>query len=81
MPQIVVVTDSPQDSGRVVYRERVASSCMESEHFSRQLTERLGWAVSDADALELDPADEAPAPAEELDEYVEPVLPRELAVR
>jgi hypothetical protein len=52
MPQILVLTDSPQRSGEVVYRERVASSCMESEHFAGQLLERVGWAVSDADSLE-----------------------------
>lgn len=80
MPQIVVVTDSPQDSGRIVYREKVASSCMESEHFSRQLAERLGWAVSDADQLELELEAEPPL-AEDSEEYVEPAIPRELAVR
>jgi hypothetical protein len=52
MPQILVLTDSPQRSDEVVYRERVASSCLESEHFAGQLLERVGWAVGDADQLE-----------------------------
>jgi hypothetical protein len=52
MPQILVLTDAPQRSGEVVYRERVASSCLESEHFADQLLERVGWAVGDADQLE-----------------------------
>jgi hypothetical protein len=52
MPQILVLTDSPQRSGEVVYRERVAMTCLESEHFSHQLLERVGWAVQDADAME-----------------------------
>jgi hypothetical protein len=52
MPQILIVTDSPQSDGEVVYRERIASSDLESDHFSGQLVERVSWAVSDADALE-----------------------------
>jgi hypothetical protein len=52
MPQIIVLTDSTESSGEVVYRERVARSSLESEHFSGQLLERVGWAVGDADNLE-----------------------------
>lgn len=52
MPQILVIADSQQDSGEVVYRERVARSCLESEHFAGQLLERVGWAVGDADERE-----------------------------
>lgn len=55
MPQILVVADSSQGSGEVVYRERVARSCLESEHFADQLLERVGWAVGDADKLEQRP--------------------------
>jgi hypothetical protein len=65
MPQIVVLTDSPRDSGEVVYRERVARSCLESEHFSHQLLERVNWAVEDADVRENEAeADEAAAAVE-----------------
>jgi hypothetical protein len=61
MPQILVLTDSPQRSAEVVYRERVARSCLESEHFAGQLLERVGWAVSDADQLEHREDDSAAA--------------------
>lgn len=53
MPQIVVVTDASDEAARtVVYRERVALSDLESDHFSGHLVERVGWAVLDADELE-----------------------------
>lgn len=63
MPQILVIADSSQSEGEVVYRERVARSSLESEHFAGQLMERVGWAVSDADDLESRP--QAPAIVEE----------------
>lgn len=62
MPQILVIADSAQSSGEVVYRERVARSSLESEHFAGQLMERVGWAVDDADELESRP--QAPAAQE-----------------
>ena len=71
MPQILVLTDSPQRSGEVVYRERVASSCLESEHFAGQLLERVGWAVGDADMLEH----RAEEPAESASPVPEPTIP------
>jgi hypothetical protein len=54
MPQILVVTDFQGDTGSrdVVYRERISLSDLESDHFSGQLVERVGWAVLDADELE-----------------------------
>ena len=53
MPQILVVTDTAEEVGStVVYRERVLSSDLESDHFSGQLVERVGWAVRDANELE-----------------------------
>jgi hypothetical protein len=53
MPQILVVTDSQADDGStVVYRERISATDLESAHFSDQLVERVGWAVSDASTLE-----------------------------
>jgi hypothetical protein len=52
MPQILIVTDSPESAGEVVYRERVATSDLRSNHFAGQLVERVGWAVSDASELE-----------------------------
>jgi len=61
MPQILVLTDAPQRAGEVVYRERVPSSSLESQHFAGQLLERVGWAVRDADDLEHRPAEAAGA--------------------
>jgi hypothetical protein len=54
MPQILVVADSTteKEASTVVYRERIATTDLESDHFSGQLVERVGWAVLDADALE-----------------------------
>jgi hypothetical protein len=53
MPQILVVADAREASqSEVVYRERIATSDLESDHFSAQLVERVGWAVHDADELE-----------------------------
>lgn len=52
MPQILVIADKPTGDGEapVMFRERVSVSDFESQHFGRQLVERLGWAVGDADA-------------------------------
>jgi hypothetical protein len=53
MPHIVVVTDAPDPAaGTVVFRERIALSDLESDHYSGHLVERVGWAVLDADQLE-----------------------------
>jgi hypothetical protein len=53
MPQILIITDPEQDrDSSVVYRERVASSDLESPHYSGQLVERVGWAVRDAALIE-----------------------------
>jgi hypothetical protein len=55
MPQILVVTDtSAEIPATVVYRERIALTDLESDHFSGQLVERVGWAVLDANQLEHD---------------------------
>ena len=54
MPQILVVTDDPEKAeSAVVYRERIVLSDLESDHFSAQLVERVGWAVLDADEIEV----------------------------
>jgi hypothetical protein len=54
MPQIIVIADTPGESGaeQVMFRERVTKRDFESGHFARQLAERLGWAVGDAHAVE-----------------------------
>jgi hypothetical protein len=53
MPQILIATDDRQESAStVVYRERIDLNDLESDHFSAQLVERVGWAVLDADEIE-----------------------------
>jgi hypothetical protein len=53
MPQILVVTTPPgPKESSVVYRERVATTDLQSDHFAGQLVERVGWAVQDADQIE-----------------------------
>ena len=61
MPRILVITDeSDQHETAVVLQERVLPSDLESDHFSAQLVERVGWALVDADQIEhLPPAPEA----------------------
>ena len=55
MPQILVVTAPPgETASTVVYRERIDTADLESDHFSGQLVERVGWAVQDADQIERD---------------------------
>lgn len=63
MPQLLVVTDQPDADGQVVYRERIASSDLESRHFSDQLVERVGWALRDADEIARREAPTDPDPA------------------
>lgn len=61
MPQLLISTDRRgEDAGTVVYRERVNLSDLESDHFSNQLVERVGWALHDANELEHDPTEESP---------------------
>lgn len=53
MPRIIVQTEAEPDTRPdVVHQERVVAGCMESEHFSTQLVERLQWALADAEAAE-----------------------------
>ena len=54
MPQIIVTADKTGDDGEppIMFRERVNVSDFESPHFARQLMERIGWAVGDADEVE-----------------------------
>lgn len=53
MPQILVVADLHDDANsNVVYRERVSLSDFDSDQFSGQLVERVGWAMMDAEEIE-----------------------------
>ena len=55
MPEIIVTADRRSDGeGAVMLRERINPSDFESPHLAAQLVERLGWAVEDAQAAELD---------------------------
>ena len=79
MPQIIVTADrgAAFGEGAVTLRERVSVADFESEHFSTQLVERLGWAVGDADDVERISEIEAPAepftdPGEPMAEPAEP---------
>jgi hypothetical protein len=56
MPRIIVeAVPSDTDAPVRMMAERVRTSDLESEHFASQLIERLGWAVSDATAVEVTP--------------------------
>jgi len=53
MPQILVTTNSSDDTrDAVLLKERINLPDLESDHFSAQLLERLGWALLDADDVE-----------------------------
>ncbi len=64
MPRILVTTDGSDEREKaVVLQERVIPSDLDSDHFSAQLVERVGWALADADEIEhRSPAPE-PRPA------------------
>lgn len=53
MPEILVTTNPRDDEESVVLlKERIGLVDLESDHYSAQLIERLGWALVDADDLE-----------------------------
>jgi hypothetical protein len=51
MAQILVLTDSSEADGAVIYSESVGSVHLEG-HAGAQLVERLRWAVGDAQVAE-----------------------------
>jgi hypothetical protein len=56
VPRIIVQTDPADEREPVMLMaERVLPSDMESEHFTRQLVERLEWAIGDAKLVEVEP--------------------------
>jgi hypothetical protein len=80
MPQIIVTADRPDEGGEgtVMWRERVTPADLESRHFREQLAERIAWAVSDAQDLELRRDHDAEelwdeTPVRELDPRLQPV--------
>jgi len=57
MPTIIVQANhSDADAARVTLSERVLATHLQDDHYAAQLVQRLTWAVSDAERLEL-PAD------------------------
>lgn len=44
MPHVLVTTDD----GQVMHRERVCADDFATDHFRRCISERLAWAVADA---------------------------------
>jgi hypothetical protein len=53
MPRILITADgSDGHEMAIVLQERVIPSDLESDHFSAQLIERMGWALVDADEIE-----------------------------
>jgi hypothetical protein len=55
MPRIVITTDNPrEDRAVILLDERIHGVHLSTEHASSQLIERLAWAVSDAEDVELE---------------------------
>jgi hypothetical protein len=56
MPRITITTDSSAPSGNplVLLDERIHSVHLSTGHASSQLVERLAWAISDAEDVELE---------------------------
>jgi hypothetical protein len=52
MPRILIVTDSTEDAGEVVYTEQVGPVHLQGDHAGRLLVERLAWALEDAKRVE-----------------------------
>jgi hypothetical protein len=77
MPQIIVTSDrgAAFGEGAVTFRERVTVADFDSDHFGKQLVERLGWAVGDADAVERvdEPSEHAFDSGEPIDDPRDPV--------
>ena len=52
MPRVIVMTDETELSKRsVLFDENVHSVHFSTDHSARQLLQRLGWAVSEAESV------------------------------
>lgn len=71
MPQLSISTDRNGEAAKVVYRERINLSDLESDHFSHQLVERVGWALHDADAIEHEPEEDSAPRRQPPEEHLE----------
>jgi hypothetical protein len=45
-----------REDGEIFWNESVTAEDFETEHFRRCLSDRLGWAVADAEAFSLPPS-------------------------
>ncbi|MGA8219063.1 MAG: hypothetical protein WB771_10875 [Solirubrobacterales bacterium] len=52
MPQIIVQAAPGERPGPVTLHERLNGNDLNSDDFARQLVERIGWALLDAEDLE-----------------------------
>jgi hypothetical protein len=52
VPRVIVTTDSAEKDTPVMLDEQVRTVHVHNEHTSRQLLERLVWAVEDAERAE-----------------------------
>ncbi len=52
MPRVIVTTDSTENDTPVMLDEQVGAVHVHNEHTSRQLLERLVWAIEDAERAE-----------------------------
>lgn len=69
MPKIIFqANQSDAGADQVTLTERVVASHLQDEHYAAQLIERLTWAASDAERLEL------PEDGEDGDEHHRPQL-------
>jgi hypothetical protein len=65
MPTITIRANQYGGSSRETFRERVVAANLRDKHYAAQLIERLIWATSDAESLEL--ASTRPATTDESD--------------
>ncbi len=55
MPRILVTAESSDEHpDAILLQERISSADLESDHFSGQLIQRVGWALVDAEQTETD---------------------------
>jgi hypothetical protein len=52
MPRVIVTSDRPQHDAPVTLEETVETVHVGDEHASRQLLQRIVWAIEDAERVE-----------------------------
>ena len=56
VPRIIVTTDPPDPDQPVTLDEQVDTVHVDSDHASRQLLDRVIWAIHDAESVEQGPS-------------------------